>query len=521
MQLDIETGAQRFTRTPNPVTRRKFSESQFAGVAGWIFFLGLAVVLALPLVSKLPWMIFVQDDFLYYLKVAQSIAHGHGSSFNSMVPTNGYQPLWLLVLVGLSWFTENSKLILLFLAVTNLAAAIVTFLLARKLIRIAGVRPLLVFALSAMITLYSVSLFFYGMEVTLAVPLVLGVSLMLLDVAWLERSATHTFALGLLLSLMVLARIDTLILGGLLLAGIVLSPSLRRLLQPRLVLGAVLGMAPLAGYFLLNHFLFQTWLPVSGMAKELRLTHLPSIEPWRVFFHPLAATYATLMLAALLLLPRISSKLTPMARVVFPSLILFPFVYYFILSCVSDWTLWGWYMYPLRTAICISFLVFCLYAPIRRVLERPVVTGLLLVLVFGGLAGLRWTRQQTDIYAASVELEDFARSHPGTYAMGDRAGRVAYLIPYPVVQTEGLMMDRSYLNFIKQQTPLRDVLAHYQARYYVATAYSPFTGCFHAVEPAKAGPTSAKMRAVFCEAPLATYTHDGIETLVFDLQKKN
>ena len=29
---------------------------------------------------------------LYYLKVAQNLAHGHGSTFNGLVRTNGYQP---------------------------------------------------------------------------------------------------------------------------------------------------------------------------------------------------------------------------------------------------------------------------------------------------------------------------------------------------------------------------------------------------------------------------------------------
>jgi hypothetical protein len=130
---------------------------------------------------------------------------------------------------------------------------------------------------------------------------------------------------------------------------------------------------------------------------------------------------------------------------------------------------------------------------------------------------MRWTRQQTDIYEASVEIQQFAATHPGTYAMGDRAGRVAYLIPDPLIQTEGLMMDRNYLEYIRRQTPLRETLAHYKVRYYVATAYEPFSGCFKANEPAKAGPNSAHMRAEFCEQPVATYFHNDIETLIFDL----
>ena len=492
-------------------------EHGVAAVLTGLFFICVAAILAQPLFSHESWMIYVQDDLLYYLKVAQSIAAGHGSTFNGVVTTNGYQPLWLLVLAALSFFTVKAKFILAFLALTDLVAAVTTFLLASRLLRASGARPLLVFALAAWVTLYSVTLFFYGMEVTLTVPLVLGVLCLLRELAWLERGPGRTFALGLLLSAMVLSRIDTLILGGLLLGGIVGTPSLRRLLQPRLIAGAALGLLPVAVYFFLNHRLFHTWLPVSGMAKELKSNHLPSLEPWRVFFHPLAGGFTLVLLAGFAVWAAMRRRLSPIDQVLFPSVILFPFVYYFILSCVSDWTLWGWYMYPIRTALCVSLLLFCLWSPSARWLQRPWVTALLVLTVFGALTKLRWTRQQTDIQAASLEIRDFAATHPGTYAMGDRAGRVAYLIADPVVQTEGLMMDRPYLELVRSQTPLRDVLAQYSVRYYIATAYEPYKGCFEASEPAKAGPASAHMRAEFCKPPVARFEHEGIQTLIYNV----
>ena len=492
-------------------------EQRWAVIATALLFLGLAIILTLPLLSKESWLIFVQDDLLYYLKVAQNLAHGRGSTFNGIAPTNGYQPLWFLVLTIVSLFTENPRTVLGFLAVSDWIAALATFLLARHLLRSCDARPLLAFVLSAAVTLYSVSLFFYGMEVTLTVPLLLGTVCLLLRVDWLTQSWRQTFLLGLLLSALVLSRIDTLIFGGLILLGILLTPSLRKFLRPDLVAGALLGLLPLLFYFALNRVEFDTFLPISGMAKELKLNHLPSLEPWKVFFHPLAAAFTLIFLIALLLLPRISPRITPMARVVFPAVILFPFVYYFILCCVSDWTLWGWYYYPLRTALCISLLVFVLYPPFGRVLQRPAVIAVLLLAVFAALGLTRWRRQQVDIYDASVEIARFAETHPGTYAMGDRAGRVAYLMPNPILQTEGLMMDRPYLELLKRETPLRTVLAKYNVRYYVATAYEPFKGCFQANEPAKAGPNSAHLHGQFCEQPEAKFFHNGIETLIFNL----
>ncbi len=492
-------------------------ERRLVRVLTGMFFLGLSVILAAPFFSGSSWLIFVQDDFLYYLKVAQNIAQGRGSTFNGIVPTNGYQPLWLLILVAFSWITQNQHLVVAFLAMSTFVAAVITFLLARRLLRSTGIRPLLIFSMAAWTTLYAVTLFFYGMEVTLTVPIILGVINLLLNVTWLERSSVHTLLLGLLVSAMVLSRIDTLIFGGLVLVGILFHPKLRKLLRIKLVVGAMLGLVPLLLYFLFNYVLFQTWLPVSGMAKELRLDHGPSVEPWRVFLHPLAAFLGAILLFAFVLLPVIKRELSPMAQVVFPAVLTFPFVYYFILSWVSDWTLWGWYMYPIRSAVCISFLIFCLWRPLSRLLQTSVVLCFLLFTVFTCLGLLRWTRQQTDIYAATLDIQKFARTHPGVYAMGDRAGRVGYLLPDPVIQTEGLMMDREYLEYVRRQRPLRETLAHYKVRYYIATAYQPFTGCFMANEPAKAGPNSAHMRSEFCEQPQASYVHDGVETLIFDL----
>ncbi len=493
-------------------------EPRLVSLVTGLFFAGLGIILALPLLSRLSWMIFIQDDFLYYLKVAQNVVHGHGSTFNGVVPTNGYQPLWFYLLVLLSYITENPRAILALLAVSNFVAAGATFFLARRLLASSGVRPLLVFAFAAWTTLYSVTLFFYGMEVTLTVPLMLGVLCLLRNVEWVQRSALHAFWLGLLLSAMVLSRIDTLIFGGLLLLGIVLTKSLREMIRPRLLVGVGMGLLPVLLYFVSNHIVFGTWLPISGMAKELKLSSGPSIEPWRMFFFPLAGFFTLVLLTALSLFPVVKRYISPMERVFFPAALLFPFVYYFILSCVSDWTLWGWYMYPIRVAVCISFLTFCLWPPLSRLLQHPLATAFLLLTVFACLSLMRWTKQQTDIYEASVEIQQFARTHPGTYAMGDRAGRVAYLIPDPVIQTEGLMMDRNYLEYIRRQTPLRETLAHYNVRYYVATAYKPFHGCFLANEPAKAGSNSAHMRAEFCDKPVATYFHNDIETLIFDLE---
>src|SRR3954447_22136254 len=39
------------------------------------------------------------DDAFYYFGIARNVAHGHGSTFDGINPTNGYHPLWMLMAV--------------------------------------------------------------------------------------------------------------------------------------------------------------------------------------------------------------------------------------------------------------------------------------------------------------------------------------------------------------------------------------------------------------------------------------
>ena len=37
------------------------------------------------------------DDSYFYFQVAWNMARGMGSTFNTIMPTNGYHPLWMLI----------------------------------------------------------------------------------------------------------------------------------------------------------------------------------------------------------------------------------------------------------------------------------------------------------------------------------------------------------------------------------------------------------------------------------------
>jgi hypothetical protein len=53
------------------------------------------------------------DDAYYYLQIARNAASGHGFTEDQLTPTNGFQPLWMWLLVPLAWLTRGDETFLL------------------------------------------------------------------------------------------------------------------------------------------------------------------------------------------------------------------------------------------------------------------------------------------------------------------------------------------------------------------------------------------------------------------------
>lgn len=85
-----------------------------AGVLDTRLLFGVAFAFAFVL-AWLPveWTIgrFIYDDMFYYLRVAQHIVAGHGSTFDGVAPTNGYHPLWMMICVALALLLSGDMLV--------------------------------------------------------------------------------------------------------------------------------------------------------------------------------------------------------------------------------------------------------------------------------------------------------------------------------------------------------------------------------------------------------------------------
>jgi hypothetical protein len=290
----------------------------------------------------------------------------------------------------------------------------------------------------------------------------------------------------------------------------------------------VFGALPLLAYLVANRVLYGALLPISGHAKQLRTTAFFSLRGVRstTWICPLHGLPLFASLFGLVWLLFAWKRLSGVARATLTAALLFPVAQMLLLSVLSDWILFPWYFYSSAIALCVALSVILgdntALSWMRTSYSAALTAAIALVCLLYAVrvADNTWHRPPSQRVMAGLFIEKFAATHPGRYAMGDRAGFAGIVLPYPLVQLEGLVMDKKFLNHIRNQDNLLAVLHEYRIDYYVATQMRGKLpqGCFPASEPAQAGEDAPHMKALICNPPAAIYqTENGIKTLIFAL----
>ena len=461
----------------------------------------LAYAIAIPLIRLLATVFVVEpdarlahfeDDSFYYFRTAEHIADGDGATFNGLDPTNGFHPLWMVLLVPVFAVSDGTAALVGVELLQGVVWA-VGIAAAWRVARRTKLEVPMALALLPMVFVGSLtgasadSLYFSGMEAVLGAAL----ALVLVDVSVARGVFAGTppppravVAVGVVLALFVAARLD----GGFLVALFVIVAALSwRDAEPRVRLrGAALLAAPaalfLAAYLTFNAAYVGTPLPVSGQAKSL-LGFDAGTAPLAFFlafgqYHGvvlcLGAVAAVLVAVALAL-----RTPAPADRVRGPLLVVFlglaAQVLYACLA-ISSWPLWSWYAYLVPVVITLAAaIVIGRVQQERAITDRRfavaavVVAAAVLAWPTAQLARNRFTdvRYQEAVIALTTQAAELTeRSVPRgeVIAMGDRAGSFGYLVDRPIVQLEGLA-DAPELVEALREGHIPDVLSDKEVRY--------------------------------------------------------
>jgi hypothetical protein len=476
---------------------------------------------------------FFEDDFFYYLVIARNLVHQGVSTFNGIQPTNGYHPLWLLIntLLYRIFGDRESFFVVLVLLIWLLVGG--TYRAMRRaqasLHSAAGYG--LVCALFSMTFMAVVSR--TGMEVSLTLFFLASFWHRMAAQPLEDQTPRSAVFSGLLAAGIVLSRIDALMVVVVYSALMLYKPTGTRKTALRNLLWFSVGMLPVAAYFAFNRIEFGAFLPISGIAKNLKEGLIPSastvksllaIRSVNILLTWPACVVGMLYFLHLLRGSDVNDSSDTGGRRVQLCVLLHPVLFYAVLSVTSDWPIWSWYLYPLVPIV--ALLGPPTLADWKLLRGKIWVRGLtatvacMAVLILINM--VRPNATEILLYQQATELQSFAKAHPGRYAMGGGAGMPSYLMSSPMVQLEGLTGDAAFVEIIKRKEPLVKALGELQVDYY-ATMLLGKSGhihgrCYDLREPEMAGDRSPVMAGHICAQPAADYLHaEARHLLVFDV----
>lgn len=231
------------------------------------------VVCAMPLM----WLSssFVIDDALYYPRLAQNIVAGHGVTFDRHTYTNGFHPLWEMMLLVPALIARGDHLLMLRLSFVSCGALIITAVtllhgLSRRLQwSSAGV-------IVALMLLYFPR-FDLWMSIMEAAPTMCILLLMLYlshrHQLLVSEKISNNLLFGVLMAMVFLVRLDQVFIVIVMFIGCVymrlyIGQSLQKLLTGVVISGLTATLLVLP-YLLANLYYFGHFVPVSGLKKHV------------------------------------------------------------------------------------------------------------------------------------------------------------------------------------------------------------------------------------------------------------
>jgi hypothetical protein len=439
---------------------------------------GVLILFLLP--AQLRPRNFPTDDSLFYLVVARHIATGDGSTFNTVTPTNGYHPLWMVPCVLAATIARGDRDLLLRLVFAMQAAlAVGCLLLFRSVARRLGIRswPVGIPVVAAFLLTG-----LYASEAHLNAFLILA-SLLLLLRQGNAPSRGGVAALGICLGFTFLARLDDLFLvAAIAVAATAIGPRGGTSRWKDFAILSACATAVALPYLTWNVLAFGHLVPISGAIKSTfphvvgDLRNLGTLG--------LIAAGASVVVGASLALPGVSMErrrtLGALSAGVFCHAA-------YVVTYTNHNTHWSWYYVPglLLVALGMGMAADALLAglaPARRRVALGVVVALLTV---WGLAR-DWARFANSHAASHNQLVfellrptsrdrwevQFARwldaaLPPGAGVLTfDYPGGLAYYSHQRIVPTDGLIGSYSYDDELRH-TGLAGYLANHSISYYL------------------------------------------------------
>ncbi len=462
----------------------------FLYVVGFIFLADIELILA-----------GIPDDAAYFFKAGENMAAGKGLTFDGINPSNGFQPLWLVVVAGAAFIFEARpemmfRYYLVLQALLLILAAGILFLVHRR-----AFNPLVSMLV---IALFMPLVFFQSINGMESAIFVFSLTLAFLIVCKLKpfhrEGRIWLPIFGFCLGFVMLSRLDSVFIGASVCALI-----LYQALKHQVGFGAcvkmlaiVIGCASVATlpYLVYNQVRFGSFMPISGSLKStfpdvcFDLAKIMNISPR----FQLAVLAAPFYLAWSGISSLSASPERNQFRAAVGALALGVILHFLHVMMFLDWAVFSWHylFYAL-------FLTLAVSEPAKWVSERLkrraapafAVIVIVLIIVGGSKVVSRTLAVETEdswrvqSYRAAV----WARNNTppdSIFAMKD-AGNFGYFSGRTVINLDGLVNNEAYQEVLRDGL-LREYLASNNVDYLVQQCVYPGDKFFRVVPELSNGP---------------------------------
>lgn len=457
------------------------------------------------------YLAFFEDDFFYYVETSKNfIIHGF-PSVDLKTPTNGYHPLWFLIITLIQLVSKNPYFITLVVTIISFISLCFSYFYLNKLFYHFSKNNSISNYLSIVATSLFLIYFAQGMEIILLFPLL---SLLFY---YLFVRQTSPFLYGLLFNILFLSRLDIVFL--------LIPIYIFFLFKRRDIVNHIWFYLPFTISFLYvgsNIVLFDTLLPVSGMAKQIKTSYTPVFTAFEsIFFMQrdriIYGLIPFIFFVSNFILIKTSSRKE--YRIILLLINIFPILFSIYNMIFSGWYYWSWYYYIFFPSIVIFLLLIINTKLFNKSLSKLLPIASILIILFYFHVSRKNDPMKTLLYENAMELVEYEKQHPGVYAMGDKAGLISYLIESPLVHLEGLVMDKQYIKDLKSTPKLSDLLEKYNVDYYIANNAKKLDNGYRIEEPFKIHKYVYTSKDTLYQIPVVMEDRLNWKFQVFDLRK--
>jgi hypothetical protein len=446
------------------------------------------------------------DDFYYYLVIAKNFIELGFPTFDKINLTNGFQPLWFLFIVLLTYIFGDGVIFnsVIFLAIGSLS--LLVFFESKNYLIKQGYSEDASLFIGSFISFLTLFFSKGGMEIALVNYFII------LSLSFLNKNSL-IFCVVLFLTL--LSRLDAIwIIMFLLLNYVVIN-------YKKNLFGLLLFPLLTLSYIILNYLIFGSFIPDSGVAKSLNKTLTFNPETFNFLY--IKDSYGYKFISILFLL-NTASILLLFFKVKRESYIfIFSFIIFFIThSLRSSWKLWDWHFYYFSFST--PFILYEFLKIFKNYFRYfYYCTGIFFVVTFSFLLFKDYNLSNDHILNLSKKISHHYKNQNNynIFAMGDMAGKVSFLLKKPVIQLEGLVSGNVILEIIDKQKSLCDIFKKFNVDIYLTNTVVKNNLNFEVYEPAQAGKNGKKISAFISVEPEKIFNSGNLNIYSFNVKKDN